>query len=62
LPETLEALVQMARAFRAVNKPSEARGTIEQAKLLLARMPPQTSFQETSNYSRTQWSALLERE
>jgi len=62
LPETLEALVQMARGFRAVNKPSEARGAIEQAKLLLARMPPQTSFQETGNYSRTQWSELLERE
>lgn len=60
LPETLEAQVQVARAFRAMNKPDEARGTIEQAKLLLARIPPETPFQETSNYSRTQWGEVLE--
>jgi hypothetical protein len=44
-----------------MNKPSEAQGSIEQAKHLLARMKPATPFERTSNYSRSQWTALLER-
>ena len=61
-PETLEAHVQLARAFRAMNRPSEARGSIEQAKLLLARMKSDAPFRETTNYTKAQWAALLERE
>jgi tetratricopeptide (TPR) repeat protein len=61
-PETLEAHVQMARAFRAMNRPDDARGSIEQAKLLLARMKPDTPFRETANYTKTEWAALLDRE
>jgi len=61
-PETLEAHVQVARAFRAMNRPSEARGSIEQAKLLLARMKADAVFQETTNYTKAQWAARLDRE
>jgi tetratricopeptide (TPR) repeat protein len=60
-PETLEAHVQIARAFRALNKPSEARDAVDQAKLLLARMKPVTPIEQTTNYSKSQWTARLER-
>jgi tetratricopeptide (TPR) repeat protein len=59
-PEVLDAYVQIARAYRKLNKPAEARSTLEQAKLVLARLKPDVSFQRTTNYSRQQWSQLLE--
>jgi tetratricopeptide (TPR) repeat protein len=60
-PETLEAHVQIARALRAMNKPSEARDAIEQAKHLLARLKPETPFEQTTNYGKSPWAARLER-
>jgi tetratricopeptide (TPR) repeat protein len=60
-PETLEAHVQMARAYRALSKVGEARGSIEQAKLMLARMKSEIPLEQTTNYSKSQWAALLDR-
>jgi tetratricopeptide (TPR) repeat protein len=60
-PETLEAQVQIARAFRAMNKPIDAQDAIDQARHLLARMKPETPLELTTNYNRSQWAARLER-
>jgi tetratricopeptide (TPR) repeat protein len=61
-PEVLDAYVQMARAYRKLSKPAEARGAVEQAKMVLARMKPEVSFKETTNYSLEEWTKLLEEE
>ncbi len=59
-PEVLTAYLQLARTYRRLDKPAEARGTLEQAKIVLARMKPDVPFEVTTNYSRSQWAALLE--
>lgn len=60
-PEVLDAYVQMARAYRQLNRPTEARATLEQAKVVLNRMKPQVAFQATTNHSREEWVELLDR-
>jgi TolA-binding protein len=59
-PEVLEAYVQLSRAFRLSNRPEESRRVIEQAKLILARMKPQTPFLNTTNYDHKGWEDLLQ--
>lgn len=59
-PEVLEAYVRMAGAYRRLNKPLEARATLEQAKVMLARMKSDAQFQQTTNYTRSQWSERLD--
>jgi hypothetical protein len=56
----LEAYLQIARICRAADRPADARAAVEQAKIVLRRMKPEASFQETTNYSRAQWTELLE--
>jgi len=58
-PESLEAYVQIATCFGRLNKPHDARGILEQAKTVLSRMDENASFEETTRYSRQQWSDLL---
>ncbi len=58
-PEALEALVQMAACYRNLNRPDEARGQLEQAKLVLKRLPPNLPLEETTRYTRTDWNRLL---
>jgi tetratricopeptide (TPR) repeat protein len=59
-PEVLEAYVRMACAYRRLNKPLQARSTLEQAKVMLARMKNDAQFQETTNYTRSQWGERLD--
>jgi hypothetical protein len=56
-----DAYVQIASAYRLLGKPDEAENALTQAKLLLARMKPETSFRETSIYSRDEWNNRLDR-
>jgi tetratricopeptide (TPR) repeat protein len=58
-PEVLEALMQIAACYRRLGKPEEARGTLEQAKVMLARINRDAPFAETTNYSREQWLDVL---
>jgi tetratricopeptide (TPR) repeat protein len=60
-PEVLEAYVRMAWTFRRLNRPLEARTSLEQAKVMLAGMKEDALFQETTNYSRGQWGERLDR-
>jgi TolA-binding protein len=58
-PEVLEALMQIAACYRRLGKPDEARGTLEQAKVMLARINRDAPFSESTNYSREQWLDVL---
>jgi TolA-binding protein len=60
-PETLMAYVQMARAYQHLDQVKEARSVLMQAKLALSRMEPAQDFTSTTNYSRDEWSELLDR-
>jgi TolA-binding protein len=59
-PVTLEAFVQIGNCYRRWNKPTEARRTVQQAKLVLNRMGPTTSFNDVTNHSRREWGDLLD--
>lgn len=58
-PEALEAFVQIASCYRRTNRPAEARGTLEQAKVVLRRIPAEASFTQTTRYDRGEWTQLL---
>jgi len=60
-PEALEAYVQLARSYRRLNKPNEAKSVVEQAKIALAKIDDDRRFTETTNYSKAQWSDVLNR-
>ncbi|MCE9529436.1 MAG: tetratricopeptide repeat protein [Planctomycetales bacterium] len=58
-PEALEAYVQIAACYRRLGRSAEARGTLEQARVVLTRMKPETNFTKTTPYSREEWTRLL---
>ena len=59
-PESLEAYVQIANCHRQLNQFSEARGTLEQAKVVLNRIRPDADFKRTTRYKREEWEELLD--
>jgi len=58
-PFVLESFVHIANCYRRLNKPVKAKGTIEQAKLVLNRLPADTDFKLATNFSRESWQLLL---
>ncbi len=58
-PESLEAYVQIANCHRRRNRPAEARGTFEQAKVILRRIRPEADFLQTTRYNRDEWEKVL---
>ncbi len=58
-PESLEAFVQMANCHRRLNRSADARGTLEQAKVILNRMRPNAEFLQTTRYDREEWGKIL---
>lgn len=58
-PEALEAYVQIAACYRRLNRPVEARGTLEQARVVLSRIKSDADFLRTTCNTREQWSELL---
>jgi tetratricopeptide (TPR) repeat protein len=59
-PESLEAYVQIATCYRRMGRASEARSTLEQARIVLARIRPDADFTRTTRLSRQDWSQLLD--
>ncbi len=59
-PFVLESFVHIANCWRRLNQPVKARGTIEQAKLVLGTLPPKTDFRLATNFNRQQWKLLLD--
>ncbi len=58
-PFVMESFVHIANCYRRLNKPVKAKGTIEQAKLVLNRFPAETDFKIATNFSRKSWELLL---
>ncbi|MEX2173556.1 MAG: tetratricopeptide repeat protein [Pirellulaceae bacterium] len=58
-PESLEAYVQIASCYRRLKRPNEARGTLEQARVVLQRIRPDADFLRTTRLDREQWTTLL---
>jgi TolA-binding protein len=59
-PESLEAYVQIASCHRRLGKLSEARGTLEQARVVLQRIRPDANFARTTRLARQDWIPLLD--
>lgn len=59
-PEALEAYVQIATCYRRLQRYSEARGTLEQARVVLERIKADVNFSATTRFDRQQWIQLLE--
>jgi tetratricopeptide (TPR) repeat protein len=58
-PESLEAYVQIATCYRRLKRPNEARGTLEQARVVLQRIRPDADFRRTTRLDRQEWNDLL---
>jgi len=59
-PAVLDAYLQMADCHRRMHRPIEARGTVEQAKLMLNRIPDDAQFDDVTNYTRAEWKQMLD--
>ena len=59
-PEVLDAFVQLFQCYREIGKPDEARGVVEQAKAVLARLPDDADFSRPTNHSREEWARVLD--
>ncbi len=58
-PFVLESFVHIANCWRRLDQPLKARGTIEQAKVVLQRLPRDTDFRISTNFDRQYWDMLL---
>ena len=59
-PFVMESFVHIANCWRRLNQPIKAKGTLEQAKLVLQRFPEDTDFQLATNFNREEWKLLLD--
>lgn len=61
VPESLDALVQIAICQRRLDALDDARTTLQQAKVMLNRIQtdPNNSFEKTTRYSRAEWESLI---
>ncbi len=58
-PIAMDSFVQAAACWRRLDQPVTARVTLDQAKLVLKEMPPETDFRTATNFTRQQWEYLL---
>ena len=59
-PETIEAYVQIARAYHRLDKPEQARRTVEQAKVVLDRIGSQAEYDRTTIHGADAWRSVLD--
>jgi tetratricopeptide (TPR) repeat protein len=59
-PAVIDAYLQIADCYKRLGKPAEMRGTLQQAKLMLERLPPDAEFGTVSNFTRDQWSRMID--
>ncbi len=58
-PEAVAAYVQIASCYRRLGRQEEARGTLEQARVVLSRIKNDADFTKTTPYNRDEWNRLL---
>ncbi len=56
----LRAYLQMARCYNRLNQPEEARRQLEQARVILRRLPDEAFVSASSGMSRDDWSAWID--
>ncbi len=59
-PESLEAYVQISHCFQQLGRPQEARGSLEQAKVVLAKIDEDVDLRLATNFDRPGWTQRLE--
>ncbi|WP_158264826.1 tetratricopeptide repeat protein [Blastopirellula marina] len=59
-PIALEAFSQIANCYRLMGQPIEAKGTLEQAKIVLDRLPENADYSETSYGSADEWRNFID--
>jgi tetratricopeptide (TPR) repeat protein len=59
-PESLEALVQLARCQRELGKLDLARGSLERARASIDRMPADADYAQLTRFDRASWQTLLD--
>jgi len=59
-PESLEAYVQVAACYRRLNRTAEARGTLEQARVVLRRIRADADFKRTTRFNREEWGQMID--
>jgi len=59
-PVALEAYAEIARAYRRMKKPDQARASLRRAREILKRMQTQDTFTQVTNYDNQQWDELLQ--
>lgn len=58
-PESLEAYCQIARCYQAMGRQQEARIALEQARIILNRLPQEVQPELTTPFSRVEWADRL---
>lgn len=58
-PEVLEAYRQIARCYRAMGRPKDSRIALEQARIVLNRVPPDVRLETSTPFTRDEWKAHL---
>ncbi len=58
-PFVLETFVQIANCWRRLDRQDNARGVIQQARIVLERLPSKSDFDSTTTRSREEWQMLL---
>jgi tetratricopeptide (TPR) repeat protein len=58
-PIALNAYLQIAWCHRRLNQLEEARGAIEQAKMVLGRLPEEAEFTAATGMQRQHWGRVL---
>jgi tetratricopeptide (TPR) repeat protein len=59
-PVVMEGFMQVANCWRRLNQPELARGNLERAKDVLAKLPEDADFLASTNFTRLQWGLLLD--
>jgi tetratricopeptide (TPR) repeat protein len=59
-PESLDALVQLARCQRELGKLDLARGALQRARATIDRIPADADFTQATPYDRAAWLELLD--
>ncbi|HVT28426.1 MAG TPA: tetratricopeptide repeat protein [Lacipirellulaceae bacterium] len=58
-PFVLETFVQIANCWRRLDKHDNARGAVQQAQIVLDRLPKDADFASTTSLNREEWRMLL---
>lgn len=59
-PRVLLSYIQMSKCYERLGRTAEARSMIEQAKVLLRELPPETFAARTTNLARDEWMQWLD--